>query len=832
MNIRKNAGIVTMIAGAAIALSACQSSPEPRERAQPMTQLPMNQEIRPVTQPIDRIGGPVDTLPGAILIHKQRLEAKRNGAERVGAAVIDHVPDETMRVKYTARDAAADEVLRVLVREFLDRSYVFHAPPAARAGAQTITLDVDQEMTKQDVYDLVGALAALYGWSIDDRGDMLVIGQASSMSRTSTAPILEARAALGSDETALRVFRLRYMGAKECSDAISELISEGAKTVVSGRTLMVVDRMRQLNRIGRIIESLDMPAFHGAEIWTYELTYEKASDAVAALTRIGQSSRLIGGTGAGMTESLVSFVEIAGTNRIMVISREPSAQNIVRRWVESIDQPRREARRQKHIYRFQNLEPGRVLALLNSVFSERVELSNKDAAETGIRFTVEQDEGVLVIYATPYDFAEVYSFLERMDVARQQVVIQSIIAEVTLRDSLQYGVEYFLQVGLDSSLLDLTGNLTQLGPSSPTGTIAFIATDGFAVVQALDQRSDVSVLSTPKLFVRDKDQASFQFGAEVPILRASLDSATQTGGTTGIRNEVEYRETGVILTYQPRINENGDVTIVIRQEITDAVPNVTSGIDSPTFTKREVETTVTIPHGHTLLLAGIIEQRETDRVGKIPLLGDIPIFGHAFRNVDKTNERTELLLTITPTVINEAREAGPILDDFLISARGVENALAHFKGRLPEALIRGVGVNDAGNAGATPNAWSGAPVAIGGRPVRNIATEKTEADSAPQGETHAVTPAPTPVSAPEPAATPVEPPPVSAGSEEPDTAPAIAPMIAPPSPAMPALPEPLIGFDRIARAMSAREVQEDIQVAMFLRDLLSSVHGDGGSDFR
>jgi len=297
-----------------------------------------------------------------------------------------------------------------------------------------------------------------------------------------------------------------------------------------------------------------------------------------------------------------------------------------------------------------------------------------------------EEEDLLLIDATTEDYANLIALLTRVDVPRQQVQLQCVIAEVTLGGSLQWGVDYFLTNSTGEGILDLTGSLTSLGPLNPAGSISLTATDGFAVIEALQGESEVVVLSTPTVTVRDKDESEFQVGAEVPILTASLDSSSQNDGSTGIRNEVEYRDTGIILTVQPMITEGGDVTQTISLEIKDAAANSSSGIDSPEFTKRLVKTTVTVPHGKTVMLAGIVSKNISDSVNKIPLLGDIPVVGLAFQNISKTTDRTELILMITPTIINDPGETQRLATAYTAGLENVRRVLDGFDADLPIAL--------------------------------------------------------------------------------------------------------------------------------------------------
>ncbi len=646
-----------------------------------MRPLPdLNKQARPIVTSHERLGGAMDAAEAARLLHKQRLTAAAaEHADRADPAVIDGGVEPTRHVKYSVRSAPIDEVVKVLLSDLLGRSYAFE--PALVKQKPEVTLQIDEEMTDRDIMDLVGALAALQGWAIDRRGDVLIFAPDTHMSRSATSPFVEAMSVLPTDETAMRVFRLSHLTPSAAAEALKDLISTGAKTVVAGRTLLVLDRVRQINRIAKVLAALDEPAFEGAEIWTYQMTAQSAVEAAKTLQTIAQASSV-----NSANDAAVTFVPLAEANRLMVISRSEALQGIVRNWVEQVDQPAGASYRQMFTYRIQHMDATTLGALLKEVFAERLERSKDDPMEAGMRLTLAVEEELLTVLATPQDFADLYNYLSRVDVQRQQVTIDTVAAEVTLSDRLQWGVEYFLQSELDNGILELIGSATQFGPLAPTGVASFIATDGFAVVEALDQETHVELLSRPSLTLMDKEEGAFQVGAEVPIITSQIDSSTQTDGNTGIRNDVDYRETGVILNIQPRINESGDVVMRITFEVLDAVQNQTSGIDSPAFTKRKVETTVLVPHGRTLLLAGIVQNRKTNRVGKVPILGEIPIVGLAFQNVDNSTERTEILVAITPKVVNTPEESDGVLSDFLAGAYGVKAALESFDAPLAVAL--------------------------------------------------------------------------------------------------------------------------------------------------
>jgi len=669
---------IGLVLAAGLAVSACTRS----GRAALVPGLPASiGEQRPLTpraltEIIPTVGGLADGNAETILLARQRLEARRNGPERLGAEALIDGPRDARPVSLAFNNLEARDALRVIIGELLGRPHIID--PAVQGQ---VSLEVNADLSTRDLYDLLDALCVAHGWSVESRGPTLVIRPATSRAGSSVAPILTARSAVPSERPGVRVFALEHIAGQQAADVVKPLVSPGGVPIVAGRLLVVADTIAQLNRIGALLESLDIPAFDGVELWTYELAHTAPAEAVRTLGAIAQQTGM-----AAQNDPLATFVEIPNSPRLIVIARDASLQPMIRRWVEMVDRPAGTLQRLAYVYHIQYLEPDRLRAMLDSFYAGRLETNSKDPYDPGMRIVVEPTEELLLIRATPNDYADLMALLERIDRPYQQVHLQAVIAEVTLSDSLEYGVEYFLSTETGSGLLELTGSVKQFSPANPAGSAVFLATDGFAVVNALKTAGNVSVLGVPSMTVRDNATADLTVGAEVPIFTASLDSPTQVGGTSGIRNEVEYRDTGTILRVTPRINESGDVTMVVSLEVTDALPTTSSGIDSPTFTTRSATTTVTVPHGQTVLIGGAIESRRTDRKSGIPILGDIPGLGLAFQSREKSVDRTELLLAVTPTIVNDPADQTLVMSDFLQGAAGIRAALSTFRAPLPGAL--------------------------------------------------------------------------------------------------------------------------------------------------
>ncbi|MBI5677118.1 MAG: hypothetical protein HZC52_01195 [Planctomycetes bacterium] len=184
----------------------------------------------------------------------------------------------------------------------------------------------------------------------------------------------------------------------------------------------------------------------------------------------------------------------------------------------------------------------------------------------------------------------------------------------------------------------------------------------------LATNSNTKILSAPHILVRDEQPANIQVGSEVPI----LSSSGQTTGTNVVFEQVQYRDTGIILTVTPHIGENDFVTLEIKQEVSTAETTTTGVSTSPTFSTRKAGTSLVIKSGHTISLGGIIEQKNEKSISKIPLLGDIPYLGNLFKTTSIANKRTELIMLITPYVANDAEEADSLTNTFQKKLKEIE----------------------------------------------------------------------------------------------------------------------------------------------------------------
>lgn len=294
---------------------------------------------------------------------------------------------------------------------------------------------------------------------------------------------------------------------------------------------------------------------------------------------------------------------------------------------------------------------------------ERSAQSGGDASaeEPRVKIVADEAKNAILIEATQADYKRVMRVIENLDVMPNQVLIEATIAEITLNDDLKFGLRWFLngKSSTTSFTDDATGAISSVFPGF---SYALTGAKLAATLSALNSITDVNIVSSPTLTVMDNKTAMLQIGDQVPVTTQSAVSVLTPGAP--VVNSVTYKDTGVILSITPRINESGRVLLDIEQEVSSVASTTSSGIDSPTIHQRRIKTSVTVNNGEGLALGGMIQDSKTVSHTQVPIVGDIPVIGNAFKSKDNSMTKTELIVIITPHVIRNLSEARAVTDEF------------------------------------------------------------------------------------------------------------------------------------------------------------------------
>jgi general secretion pathway protein D len=345
----------------------------------------------------------------------------------------------------------------------------------------------------------------------------------------------------------------------------------------------------------------------------------------------------------------------------------------------------------------------------------------------GVRIIPDEENNLLVIVAPPYEWNVISRLLEKLDVMPRQVMCEVLIADVTLTDDLRYGVEWFINTR-QQQLLPSTftpppsfGGAQALplqvlqGASAalqPAGGFSFMARDALnlfrGTVNMLAEEGKVEVLASPHIMAANNQEAHIQIGQDVPILTAT-STGILTASDTVVTNQVEYRSIGIILKVRPQINAKGLITLEIAQEVSNVSQTQATGTvtNSPTFDVRQAKTQLITGDNQTIILGGLIREDVQRGAAGVPGLRRMPLLGLLFGSESSRKRRTELIVLITPHIVNTLEEGARITKE--VEER-IELQSLYRPGQRPSGLS-GLGATGKGTLPGSPGATPTQPPA-------------------------------------------------------------------------------------------------------------------------
>ena len=318
--------------------------------------------------------------------------------------------------------------------------------------------------------------------------------------------------------------------------------------------------------------------------------------------------------------------------------------------------------------------------------------------EEQLRIVADPATNSLIIYGTTQEFQNIKNILKELDAVPRQVLLDVLVAEVSLTDTESLGLDYEIRPGntqfLDRTLPSrgsvLTGILNSLGAANATTGLTPFALGVTGIfgpgnvrilVNALMTDSRVKILSSPSVLASDNRPARIQVGSEEPVATGQLTAATGAI-TPSSSTTIQYRNTGRIVTIIPQVNSKGLVNLQTLIEVSQRGPLVQVGTSNdlfPSFDLRQAETTAVVQDGDSLAIGGIIaENKRSDKSG-VPYLMDIPVLGRFFRTTSDNTVRTELIMLITPHVIRNRSEGTAVTEEFKSKLSTLRNDLERMR---------------------------------------------------------------------------------------------------------------------------------------------------------
>lgn len=287
----------------------------------------------------------------------------------------------------------------------------------------------------------------------------------------------------------------------------------------------------------------------------------------------------------------------------------------------------------------------------------------------------------LLIQGTAQEYEGVLKLLRELDVPPRQVLIEAKIYEVTLTGNFSMGVAAAFQkqgassVGGSQSGRTFTASLNGATTSLSAGALVGSSRELLAFLSLAENRTRTKIVSAPSVIATDSIPASINVGTEVPVLTAQAVTGALQGGSSLFANQIQSRNSGVTLSITPRVNPSGVITMVINQEVSAPIPPVAGGIQSPSFSKRTVQTQITMEDGDTIAIGGIINENETYSTGGLPVLHRIPLMGYLFGSKSTSKDRTELIVFLTARVIYDTNQLTDATEELKSGLRRLQKVI-------------------------------------------------------------------------------------------------------------------------------------------------------------
>jgi general secretion pathway protein D len=504
------------------------------------------------------------------------------------------------------------------------------------------------------------------------------------------------------------VVPLDYIAPSEMEKILAPYAKEGAvvKADNARNLLFLSGTKRELSMYMDTIKIFDVDWLEGMSTGIFTL------ERVEAGTIVGELEALFGEGADNPLAGMFRFMPIERLNAIMVITPQKKYLHKAKEWILRLDRADAEASSNLYVYNVKNIKATDLAGYLNDVFggsggsssSSKASSSgnvapglngkeigsntnnSKEITKTrnssggnkdGINFTAIEENNQILISANAQDYESIMSAISRLDIEPLQVFIEAKIIEVTLSDNFQFGVDWLFGSAASSSSSNT--NIKGLGgiretESSSLGRngLSYVLTgiDVNATITSLQKNGVATVLSTPSMLVLNNKQASINVGQQIPIPTNSY-SNTNTGVTGGVFRTVSYKQTGTDLQITPRINPGGLVYIELSQEVSvPGTPNAETN-DVP-IDNRTLSTEIAVQSGETVVMGGLIKHVDRRATAGVPVLKKIPLLGKLFQNETKDIERTELLVLITPTVVENPEQAKQLTKEYANQFKGLK----------------------------------------------------------------------------------------------------------------------------------------------------------------
>lgn len=623
------------------------------------------------------------------------------------------------------------DVIQVVLGEILNVDYI--VDPAVQGK---VTLRSTNTVQQSDVLGVLQVALANVGVSVLKTGSTYKVVRDVNLARE----ILPVKGETAQSPV-MRVIPLRFVQAAQVAATLKPFASPNGSLVPdpTNKYLIVADRASVVDRLETILETLDNELLRNITVRMLRPANADPLEIAKELDALFKTSGLLNQPNADAVKAF--FLPVPRLGAVLVASNSDVAILTAEKWFSILDAaPLKDADGMVHVYPVANGTATHLANIMQQIFlgtgggSSGAATTNRPGALSGstttpsttpnptatglgaaansatgqqassglisrgnvpqatasqiasqaglagsVSIIPDEATNTIIIRSSAEDYGRIKKVLSKIDTLPKQVLIQVIVAEVVLNDTLQYGVEWWLSSMLSNNGRGWSGQLGidgLLKPPSTPGVVSGTST-GFnyailngtskviGLLNLLGKDTNVNLLSAPHVMAADGRVAKIEVGVDEPVVTQTVQAPNSN--LTGLQtsNSVQYRPTGLILEVKPTISANGMVSMSISQEVSSRIGSVfVGGSEYPSFSKRRVTTDVAVEEGTSLLIAGLIEDKGNNTSVGLPGVKDVPLFGALFGSTNKVKTKTELLITITPHIVRNTADADRVATNF------------------------------------------------------------------------------------------------------------------------------------------------------------------------
>jgi general secretion pathway protein D len=591
----------------------------------------------------------------------------------------------------------------------------------------TMTLSTDRPVSPTAAFNQFVATLRLSGFTVVESGGLLKVVPEADAKLQGGAVSVGTPAA--GNQIVTQIFRLNYESAGNLVPILRPLISPNNTINVNpgNNSLVITDYADNLQRLARIIAALDIS--NATDVEVLPLQHALAADLAPIVQRLAESGGAAtpgvppGQQGVADTSFRTTVIPENRSNSLIVRAANPARLNLVRSLVQKLDQPSSQsATGNIYVVYLKNADATKLAVTLRAAMAATTTAATGATAgggtaapaaspaaaganpataptqpsaqpSTGGQIQADPSTNALIITAAEPQYRQIRAVIERLDARRAQVYVESLIAEVNADKAAEFGIQWQSPIGnKNDKNIGVLGtnfsiggtNIIDLATKAATGTVLPSTGVNLGLVRNingtyvlsmlarfLESNGDGNILSTPNLLTLDNEEAKIVIGQNVPFVTGQYTNAnTGTNGSVNPFQTIERKDVGLTLRVKPQISENGTVKMQIFQEVSSVQASSINSATGLITNKRSIESSILVEDGAIVVLGGLLQDEYSGNQEKVPVLGDVPIFGNLFKSETRSRKKTNLMVFLRPVVIRDADQSDALSLDRYDLMRG------------------------------------------------------------------------------------------------------------------------------------------------------------------